>query len=224
MSSAVATDRTEQLFEQIECNSISIEARFECAQNLTMKQLIDQTYTSSVTYTNNFDKLVLDNVVFNATIDNLVENNDFKSCNIITGFESDEFGFFLKDFFTEEEAKNMDKQLFIYLLSILRLPYQPAPSLVDDIITAYFNTNRTNLNLTSSEYLSSIIKIQSDVLFNCQSLQLAEFYTNRGNKAYVYEHDYRLASSIINQIYGVTHTEDIPFVFAEALSNKVTQY
>lgn len=164
-------------------------------------------------------------MVFNSTIDNLIKDNEFKPCNVITGYEADEFGFFIPGILsslnlTEQYAKNMNKELFLKLIINLA-NYEVTPSVIDNLLLAYLDTDQKKLNLTSEEYLYYFIQIQSDLIFNCQSFQLAEIYTNRGHQAYVYKHDYRLTTSPISAIYGVTHTENIPFVFAEALSNKV---
>jgi len=160
--------------------------------------------------------------VFTASIDDLAKAKLFKNCNIITGFEEAEFGYFITLALTVDQAKNIDKTTFYSLLDNLRLPDN---TIVDknNVISAYFNgTSFNNLNQTSLEYLDALIEIESDLIFVCPNFELAEIYTSVERKAYVYDHGYRISTSNIDPIFGVVHTDEIPFIFGEALSNKVT--
>ncbi len=160
--------------------------------------------------------------MFTASIDDLAKAKLFKNCNIITGFEEAEFGYFITLALTVDQAKNIDKTTFYSLLDNLRLPDN---TIVDknNVISAYFNgASFNNVNQTSLEYLDALIQIVSDLVFVCPNFELAEIYTSVERKAYVYDHGYRISTSNIDPIFGVVHTDEVPFIFGEALSNKVT--
>ena len=161
--------------------------------------------------------------MFKASIDDLVKAKLFKRCSIIAGFEEAEFGYFVSQVYkmTVEQAKNLDKNTFFFLL---RLSDNATLEQKNNAITTYFNgTSIANLNKTSLEYLDALIQIESDLIFVCPTFELAEIYTNVERKAYVYEHNYRISTSNINPIFGVVHVDEIPFIFGEAISNKVTE-
>jgi carboxylesterase type B len=159
--------------------------------------------------------------VFTASIDDLAKAKLFKNCNIIAGFEEAEFGYFITLALTVDQARNIDKTTFYSLLDNLRLPDNTKVE-KNNVISAYFNgTSIDNLNQTSLEYLDALIQIVSDLIFVCPNFELAEIYTSVERKAYVYEHDYRISTSKIHPIFGVVHTDEIPFIFGEAISNKV---
>ena len=160
--------------------------------------------------------------MFTASIDDLAKAKLFKNCNIITGFEEAEFGYFITLALTVDQARNIDKTTFYSLLDNLRLPDNTIVE-KNNVISAYFNwASFNNLNQTSLEYLDALIQIVSDLIFVCPNFELAEIYTSVERKAYVYEHNYRISTSNIDPIFGVVHTDETPFIFGEALSNKVT--
>ncbi len=145
----------------------------------------------------------------------------FKRCNVITGFEESEHGFFLRLFFTVDQAKNIKKNQFIQQLNIF---FKAETEKINKIVETYFNgTSIGNLNKTSLEYFEGLIRINSDRDWICPTFELAEVYTAEDKKAYVYEHAYSLSSSKIDPFYGVVHTNEVAFIFGEAISNKVTQ-
>ena len=116
--------------------------------------------------------------MFTASIDDLAKAELFKNCNIITGFEEAEFGYFITLALTVDQAKNIDKTTFYSLLDNLRLPDN---TIVDknNVISAYFNgASFNNLNQTSLEYLDALIQIVSDLIFVCPNFELAEIYTS----------------------------------------------
>ncbi len=111
------------------------------------------------------------------------------------------------------------------LLDNLRLPESVTNEQKNSVISAYFDgKTMANLTLTSREYLDSIIQIISDMVFVCPTFELVEIYTNVSNKAYLYEHTSKISTSKIGQLFGVSHQDEIPFVFGEAISNKVIYY
>ena len=191
------------------CNQTSNADKVKCLQNVDPSNILIMGDL--------FDRPIHDQVVFNKTIDALARENSFKSCNIITGYTSDEFGYFLSSLFSVENLNSLDAATFKTVLSIFiksRSVYEKLN--VDDIFNKYIQNQTTIIN---PQYL---IDITSDLVFVGQSFQMAELYSKRGKNAYVYEYKYRIATSPFDPIFGVAvHTEELPIVFAEPLSNKV---
>ncbi len=94
-----------------------------------------------------------------------------------------------------------------------------SPKLISEILNEYQVVNDTK----TPTYISYLNHIQSDVLFICQSFSMAETYTKNGHEVFMYKFKYRISSSPYDEVYGVAvHTDDLPHVFGEALSNKVS--
>ena len=198
-----------------------------CAQKIDAAIILDSTDIPKYqTDRYPFERLVIDNNVFFKSIDELVNEKQFKKCNIITGHNSDEFGYFLARFFPLDKTPN-SLALFNKIIELLQLPYNKKADLqlIQDIKEKYFGTNDLeSLGQNSFDYFKKIIRIQSDVMFACPSFDLAEVFTKNGMKAYAYEYEYRIPSSIypVHLNWSAVHTEDLYMVFGEPLSNKVT--
>ena len=140
----------------------------------------------------------------------------------LIGFNSDEYGYFLsRDARTNVAvAKSFTYSMLIKFLYQLWLPQTVvmSPELITSILDEYKVAN----NPKTTTYISYLNHIQSDVLFICQAFSMAETYSNHGNQVFMYQFKYRISSSPYDQVYGVAvHTDDLPHVFGEALSNKV---
>jgi len=93
-----------------------------------------------------------------------------------------------------------------------------SPKLITEILNEYKVINNTQ----TPTYITYLNHIQSDVLLVCQSFSLAEVYTKNDNEVFMYKFKYRISSSPYDEVYGVAvHTDDLPHVFGEAMSNKV---
>jgi len=139
------------------------------------------------------------------------------------GFNSDEYGYFL----SRDPRTNVNvARAFTYdmlnkFLYQLWLPQTVpvSPKLITEILNEYQVVNDTK----TPTYISYLNHIQSDVLFICQSFSMAETYTKNGHEVFMYKFKYRISSSPYDEVYGVAvHTDDLPHVFGEALSNKVS--
>jgi hypothetical protein len=73
---------TNMLFEQIGCNKSSPADSLKCAQAADISTILAKLAILSYQVT---FRLVLDNVTFSKTIDQLVETKSFKPCKLITG-------------------------------------------------------------------------------------------------------------------------------------------
>jgi carboxylesterase type B len=195
-----------------------------CAQKIDAAIILNSTALPNKFVRYPFDRLVIDNYVFFKSIDELVNENKFKKCNIITGYNSDEFGYFLPYYFPLDKTPN-NLNTFNAMIQLLQLSYnkQANPLLIENIKEKYFGTgNLESLDQNSIDYFRKFIQLQGDVLFVCPALDLAEVFSKSGVKAYAYEYKYRIPSSPFPiQLGNAVHTEEIYMVFGEPLSNKV---
>ena len=216
MSSNSVTASTKLLFNEIGCsNKTTNNEALKCAQDTPTASILEALNKLSFKVT---FRLVQENSTFNQSIDELVESGSFKKCNIITGFNSDEYGFFLAAQMPLSQAKSLSYAQLKQYLNFLWLPERPTDVLINNILNEYQVSN-SSVKETFVDYL---IQIQSDQGFVCQSLAMAEAYARSGSQVYMYKYQYLISSSPYDRIYGLAvHTSELPIVFAEALSNKV---
>lgn len=223
-SSDDSTKNAESFLNKNGCQNGTRNERLQCAQKIDATILFQSTASSSDFDRYPFDRLTIDNYVFSKSIDQLAEEGQFKQCNIITGFNSDEFGYFLPSYFPLDTTPNT-LEFFDTAIFILALSYDKIAdfSLIQSVKETYFGTgNLTTLDQSSVDYFTILIQIQSDVLFVCPAIDIAELYSKNGLKAFAYEYKFRNPSSPFPIELGqALHTEEIPMVFGEPLSNKV---
>jgi len=174
--------------------------------------------------------LVIDNIVFNETIDTLVKKSSFKKCKIITGFNKNEMGSFIIGYGLlgsdsqkwEYMAQTMNYSTFFQNVNNFFHFYPTYPNVSSQnvtkaIVDAYLPTNQTSI----TTYYPYLDRIGTDFVFACQSFQLSEIYSKLKNDVYFYEFDYRISSTIYPEIVGTVHTDELTIVFDELSANKV---
>ena len=216
-TSSEATDNTINLMNAVGCNKTSNNDRVKCLQKVDPIRILANMSST-------FERPIIDKVMFKKTIDDLAKENLFKNCNIITGYNSDEMGYFISETIPPNLFKIMDGNFFIQgLTGFLNSRYPYNKLNVDSILLEYFGTSQIlTLNQSTINYPKTLLNILADLVFVGQSFKMAEIISRSGNNAYTYEYKYRIDTSPYDPIYGMAvHTEDIPIVFAEPLSNKV---
>jgi carboxylesterase type B len=173
--------------------------------------------------------LVEDKTVFSASIESLISKNEFKKCNLITGYDKNEISYFLIKFgflgsnFSQwnEAAQTMPYETLNGIAKIILHYYPVYPLLssqetLNSILTRYITTIKTQ-----STYYPTLDRIVSDAVFICPAFAMGEIYSGQKNKVYMYEYGYRIPTTIYPASIGVVHGDDLPTLFAEQLSNKV---
>ena len=239
LSSVEATRRAKELFSVLGCHvNLSNSEILTCAQSLSTSSILNATYSylmkkvflgsASVTVF----PLVLNNVTFTQSINQALIKGAFKKSKIITGFTSDEYGFFIANTGSlganpsqwEQNAKAINySQAFDFLnLFFYFYPSYPERSgsnLTQNIIKEYFPKENTNGQQIA--YVSYMNQIASDFTFVCQSFEMAEAYSKSKLDAYVYSYNHRISSTKFPEVLGVVHTDELAMVFAETLSSKI---
>ncbi len=189
LTSSEATQNTLELMNTVGCNQSSTIDKINCLQKLEPNKILTKIG-------NSFERPIYDNFMFNKTIDELIRENLFKSCNIITGYTSDEMGFFVSRIFSPSDFKTLNSSTFITRLQQFlnsRYPYNKLN--IDSILVEYFGTTQiSTLNQSTINYPQTLLNILGDMVFVGQSFQMAEIYSQRGKNAYVYEYKYRIGS------------------------------
>lgn len=242
-----ASKRAKDLFLSLNCSSsLSNAGLLSCAQNLSASFILDQvhTYMPTLPYLQNeslilgsgidiFGRPVIDNIVFNQSIDSILRDGKIKKCKIITGFNSDEFTVFLQSVgwpltsqnnyglkgFHFRNFLNIFNSVFFYYPSY---PQIKQTNLAQEIVNVYFRLNEMPLNLIKPIYLNYLIQLMSDAWFVCPNFELAEIYSSSQLDTYVYEFKYRSAIAYLpSYLSTATHGDELYFTFGVPLSNKV---
>lgn len=157
-------------------------------------------------------------MVFNRSIGELANENKFKKCNILAGFDSDEWGYLLPislgqgQFWNSQAIVNFNyTEFYNNMINVLGV----SKSTIQEVYSAYFSQEvLNNLQAQSSLfYFQSLVRIGGDLGFVCPTFDIAELWTLQSNlKAYVYEYKYRSEyfANANGTIYGVGHGSEIP--------------
>ena len=173
--------------------------------------------------------MVLDNQVFNESIESLANKGAFKKCKIITGFSKNEFGDLISAFgllgndpkLYDAAVKSFDVTKFNQLMTLAYKYYPIYPernnqNVTNKILDTYLPVNRSSIK----SYYEYFERFSSDLVFICPSFRQAEIYSQQ-NKVYFYEYAYRISNTIFPPIMGVVHGDDLTTLFAETLGRKV---
>lgn len=244
ISSQVANERSTDLFAYLGCNSSygGPNQILKCAQQIDANQLLDASYgylrkkifkaeTHSILTGTHFP-VVINNDSFTESIGEIIEKRKFKKCNIISGFNSGEFASTLvflpitnlgpDPTKWEQNAKLMNSTTFANVIDELFYYYPKYPFLKDENFVNDLSKNylpNMDGQLTES-FFKILIKIFGDFMFYCPTFEMAEAYSKSGLEAYVYLYDHHISSSIYPEFLGSVHTDELPMLFAETLSNK----
>jgi hypothetical protein len=200
-----------------------------CAQNARP----DLIFNRITNYMPGFSHPIMDNIVFNQSIDSLLRSGQIKKSKIVTGFTSDEFGLFLPFYWDFNEANNYGYTGFHYkdfanlvnyaLYYYPNFPFRLDSKIFDQLVNAYFNLGELASNLFYPVYLNYFIQLMSDFWFVCSNFELAESYSNQQLDVYVYELKHRRYDSTLPSYLGTTaHFDDVFYTFAFYSSNKVS--
>ena len=235
-----ASQRAKDLMISLNCSStLSNTDLLVCAQSAKPDVIINRILSLSNSIVDgskfSFCHPIIDNIVFNQSIDSLLRSGQIKKGKIITGFNSDEFDLFLplvwplnaqnsygyKGFHFKDFSNLTNKLLYYYPTYPTRLD----SIILNEIVNQYFNMIELAKNLFYPVYINYFIQIMSDFWFVCSNFELAESYSNQKLDAYVYEIKHRPFDSEIPIYLGTTaHADDLIYTFALPLSNKVNIY
>lgn len=243
LTSEEATDRAKLFLSFIGCESSSNLDALKCAQAvssqtiLTAYKELDLYMYTQEKYETELYLPVVDGIGFDKGIEKLVRDNDFKQCNIITGFNSDEFATFFVSTYNilgDEQSEYIRRARdfdYTNFLAGLRLvfkyypiyPYVSDESLINTIVKKYFTENDLE-NIGSVNLVRKLSQIVSDFQYVCQSFDLAEYYSKSGNQAFVYEYNYkqhdRGIPEELNDYFGsATHGDELSMTFADILTD-----
>lgn len=160
--------------------------------------------------------VVQDGVLFTDSIDQLLLAGKHKKCDIITGFNANEYGLFhaLEGLQKNITYTEFNKTLSQWL-SKLSINY-------DSLFYEYLGTNK--LENATIDFYSALNNILSDSTFKCQSFGLAEGFTINNQKAFVYEYEFRNEINPLTSLDYAVHADELVYVFAEPLSTKVIYF
>ena len=243
-----ASRRAKDLMLSLNCSSsLSNVDLLACAQNANSELILNRiaNYMMTLPYlkkNNSADSVidsldtfchpVLDNIVFNQSVDSLLRSGQIKKAKIITGFDSDEFDLFLPFYWSLNSQNNYGYTGFHFrdfsnlannaLYFYPTFPNRLDSNIFDELVNAYFNTLELGKNLFYPVYLNYFIQLMSDFWFVCSNFELAESYSNQQLDVYVYELKHRTFDSSLPSYLGTTtHGEDLIYTFGFYMSNKV---
>lgn len=243
ISSAEATRRGKMLLSALGCNSsLSNSEILKCAQQLDPISILNATYIYLLTeifyagiYSSTSVTLfpfVIDNKTFTRTVEDSLAKKEFKKCKIITGFTSNEAGYFIATggvlgsdpAYWDLIAKNYNSTMIYefltaYFFFFPNYPQRPDEKFFPNLINQYFSKDFQD-PIFNGHYIDYLSKIGTDFLFTCPSFQMAEIYTHAKLESYVYSYNYRISTTNFPKSLGVVHTDELAVVFAEPLASK----
>jgi carboxylesterase type B len=242
LTSNEATDRSILIGKIVGCiddnqTNISNQDLYECLQTADAKRMGTATLFGFLSLFNNsqlaYQKfvslfpLVIDGLEFKELAKDTFRKNDFKKCNILTGFTTKETSdlvtissYFGSNQFEYELKANLNYSYFKFLLDDY-FSYYPTynnNNFIDNLIDLYIPSYE--LLDETTNYYNHFIRITTDQLFRCPALHLAEYYAKLNLNVYVYLYGYRISTSPYPSIYGATHSDELAMVFGEPLSVK----
>lgn len=246
MRSDEATSRAKVFFYYLRCLESTNSLSLECAQRrssdeiLEAYNLVDDFFRKQEGNKLLFSGFVpvIDNIVFSKSIPELSAEKAFKNCSVMTGHNSDEFALFALFYYTIlrndsskflEEAQNFDSNHFSMALEDIFKYYPIYPYkdmlMFSSIFHEYLTPSELHslYTLAPDRLLKKLSQIASDNYFTCQSYQMASLYSEAGNRAFVYNFDYRMTSSAIPEsvlgFFGAaTHADELRVTLAEPLN------
>lgn len=164
ITSKEATEKSRNYLEYLGCkNGLSNAELLECAKNMDAKLILNKTSTTF---------FVIENDVFHKSIYELSQEKAFKKCNIITGFNTEEYTFFApflgilpldKPTSWEDVAKSIDFKLFSQYLSIFHFnDIQKNEKFLENALKQYMtSTQINNPDLAGVNYFNYLNKIET---------------------------------------------------------------
>jgi carboxylesterase type B len=246
LPSTDASQRAKDLFLSLNCSSnLTNTDLLTCAQEATSDKVLYQVYNymSTLPYMQNlnmwswgtpnqiFNNPTVDYIMFNNTMDKIIQSGQVKNCKIITGFNSEEYFLFTLDsianssnlygyfgFHFKQFLAQINRQFYFYP----SYPYKAPVNFAKQLVDAYFKSSKMPLNLVYPIYMNYFIQIMSDFWFVCQSFDIAEIYSSFNSDAYAYEFKYRGSNTYIPKYLGTaTHGDELFYVFGGPLLNAV---
>jgi carboxylesterase type B len=240
LSPTEATRRAKDLLGYLGCNrSSSNREIIECAQRLEANSILNATqfYLNDRIFINGLRALsslapfafVFDNRTFTKPIEESLARGEFKKCSLITGSNTNEFAFFLPSLgllgddpakwdamarnFSATQLRGWLSETFHFYPSY---PARSEDSFVSSVLNEYMPSGQPGEDI----YLNYYSHILSDFVFTCPVLQMAEIYSRAKLSSYVYSYNFRISTSVLPEVLGVAHVDELAVVFAEPLGSK----
>lgn len=209
LTQSEANNRSREVFTRIGCTSSVPTAVLTCAQSANAFAILNAT--AGV----NFNRLVLNYMEFSNTFDELTAQNNFKKCNIITGFNSDEL----------PQQTNLNFDSFNSTITPALdniIPYTVTPAFISAVLVQYFGTSALlSLDQRVLNYPYTLTQILSDAFFVCPSIRTAQIYADSNQRTWLYEFKYKNSQSDRPYFYYAAHGDEIPYLFARPQSNEI---
>lgn len=155
-------------------------------------------------------------MLFTDSIDQLLLAGKHKKCDIITGFNANEYGLFHA---LAGLQKNITYTVFNNILSSWLSTFSID---YDNLFFEYLGTNK--LENASIDLYSALNSMLSDSTFKCQAFGLAEGFTINNQKAFVFEYEFRNLIDPLTDLDYAVHGDELKYVFALPLSTKVIYF
>lgn len=235
MSNELAASRASDILERVGCsNETRPDERLKCAQNSSLVasgqvmkvwnnyQIVDILEGNQLgKYMSPVFHLVQNGIEFNQSVKEYFETGNFKSdMNILLGNTHDEGGDTIPLWFFDHDVEekpiykiNADKlNTFIdgFYFYFPQYPIRTTELFKTPLKSEYTVSNQT-------DYLNSLIRILSDNLYICPSIDFAQFYSQYSQSVNVfrYSYDFRSSRAVKDPALGVIHSAEVPLWFGE---------
>ena len=253
LSSSQATNRTKFFLKEI-MPSCPQKKLIECARNLDSKNLtlfskifFDKKIVGTNLFSSSYLKSAflptVDNIFFSETPIRAFRTENFKSCNILTGFTSNENSVKIPltygEISTESNGKKNQIINFKSLVDFLQSYYSFFPtwpiridetflnSILNEYtkLTSYNYQQKSSRHLLRKNYFRTLSKILSDESYICPTFKLIEYLSQKNtSNIYLYAFNYRSTSARLPEHYGVYHGKELEMIFGHPLISQKLKF
>lgn len=164
----------------------------------------------------------MEDEIFPRNIIEMVRNGELKDMEILTGITKDEGSFFLTAAAPQyfgvhgSDPGTISKNLATQLIKLISQMFRVADS--KEVSSFYVNSVT---NGTSEKYLEAVHRFLGDLLMTCSTIFQAEFHSAT-NPVYFYMLTHQAVSSPLDPWMGVTHFDDVQYVFGNPMHGNFT--
>lgn len=205
-----------QFLTQGQANAISLKIGnlLGCSRNLLdCLQTISASAINLASYAyQSYPTFVFTPDVFDKEPKQLFQMGQFKKCNILSGYNNFEEISLAENEIGNEQIKDLRKNVSDSLQRAVKKRLSTDDTTANEIINFY--SNRSNLD----DCYMLFVKIITDHQYKCPTYELAKYYAQLNQSAYVYEYGHKLSVSENKpRVNGASHAEEIPILFAQPL-------
>lgn len=210
LTSNEATSESHRIGAILGCHEKSNQGLLDCLQKVDKKR-INKVFNNEITYA----AFVLDNTLFSKHPKQLLQNGDFKKCNVMVGTTTFE-ELSLAPFEIEQYIASLYAGNFNNLKKALKLRLLADDKQIDKIIDWYIPDNE--INNKGVNYYVYFIAMITDYQYRCPSNEFAEYLSKYNNDIFVYSYGHRSSTSKEDPLFdGAAHSEEIDYMFGVPL-------